>query len=98
MHKTLPLVVATLSLHGTAVTLEGLLLAQRKFLALNWIYSFVASSILVLFAYVRKAKLGLAGVWGCYVWFQGSRIALFSLATGLVRLGLRNKQQTAGED
>lgn len=86
MKKTLPLIIATLSLHGTAVTLEGLMLAQRKFGALNGIYTGVAATIVLLFNHVRKMKMGLMGVWCIYVWFQATRIILFSLSSGLINL------------
>ena len=85
MKNTMPLILFTLTAHGTAVTLEGLLLAQRKFKALNFIYTGVASTIIGLFAYTRRLKLGLLGVWGVYVWFQISRVGLFTFASGLPR-------------
>ena len=85
MKKTMPLILFTLTAHGTAVTLEGLLLAQRKFKALNVIYTAVASTIIGLFACVRRLKIGLIGVWGVYVWFQISRVGLFTFASGLLR-------------
>ena len=85
MKNTMPLILFTLTTHGTAVTLEGLLLAQRKFKALNFIYTAVASTIIGLFAYVRRLKVGLLGVWGVYVWFQISRVGLFIFASGLPR-------------
>ena len=83
MKNTMPLILFTLTTHGTAVTLEGLLLAQRKFKALNFIYTAVASTIIGLFTYVRRFKVGLLGVWGVYVWFQISRVVLFTFASGL---------------
>lgn len=84
MRATLPLMIATLSLHGTAVTLEGLLLARKNFRGLSLTYTGVALSVAVLLALVRHFHIGLVGVWGCYVWFQASRVVTFSIIGGLL--------------
>ena len=85
MKKTLPWIVATLSFHGSAVTLEGLLLSRKKFgwLALN--YTFLAVTVAAFQIATRKFNLGLAGVWGCYLWFCSSRVITFSIMGGLLR-------------
>ena len=53
-------------------------------MSLNIIYTAVATSIVFLFALVRKGRLGLAGIWGVYVWFQAARIFLFLSFSGLL--------------
>jgi len=83
MRKTLPLVAATLCMHGTAVTLEGLLLARRHFRGLTWTYAGVGASIAAALAAVKGRGWGLTGVWGAYVWFNLSRVLAFSLIGGL---------------
>lgn len=83
MRRVLPLVAATLCVHGTAVTLEGLLLSRKMFRPLMIIYSGVAISIALWMAAVQRFGAGLTGVWGCYVWFSASRIIAFSTAGGL---------------
>ena len=82
MRRVLPLLIVTLSLHGTAVTLEGLLLAKKNFTGLTLTYAGVAASIAAW--RVALAGTGLMGIWGCYIWFQASRIAAFAIFGGLV--------------
>lgn len=53
-------------------------------MSLNIIYTAMATSIVFLFSLVRKWRLGLAGIWGVYVWFQAARIFLFSSFSGLL--------------
>ena len=83
MRRALPFMAATLSFHGTAVTLEGLLLAQQNFRGLTATYSGVAVSIAAMLGYVRNSGLGLLGVWATYVWFQCSRVVAFLAFGGL---------------
>ena len=89
MVRILPLMATTLSIHGTAVTLEGYLLARRAFGALGLTYAFVAASVAFLLRLVRISSdgllSGLGGVWLVYVWFQIVRIAGFAWGGGLLR-------------
>lgn len=85
MQKTLPWIAAALSFHGSAVTLEGLLLARRKLKGLTAFYAFLAITIVAIQVFTRRWGLGLAGVWGCYVWVSASRVITFSAMGGLVR-------------
>lgn len=82
MRRVLPLLIVTLSLHGTAVTLEGLLLAKKNFTGLTLTYAGVAASIAAW--RIALAGTGLMGIWGCYIWFQASRIAAFAIFGGLL--------------
>ena len=92
MRRALPFMIGTLSLHGTAVTLEGLLLAQQNFRGLTATYSVVAITIAAAMGYVRTSGVGLLGVWATYVWFQASRVFAFSAFGGLLpKLGLPSK-------
>lgn len=85
MRRTLPWLAVTLSLHGSAVTLEGILLAQRKLRLMTVSYSIVAVTIGIWQAATRSFGLGLAGVWSCYAWFSASRVVAFSWMAGLLR-------------
>jgi len=85
MRKTLPWILATLSFHGSAVTLEGLLLSRKKFRPLSICYSILAISVVAFQVVTRRFGLGLAGVWGCYVWVCASRVVTFSVLGGLLR-------------
>jgi len=87
MKSALPFLVATLTMHGTAVTLEGVLLAKRDLVALNRIYACVAASILMAYTYVRRSGTGLLGVWSVYVWFQFSRLLAFGFRSDVFRFG-----------
>jgi hypothetical protein len=78
MKRTLPWVATALSLHGSAVTLEGILLARKKLRGLTVFYSFLALTILGFQIMTRQLGLGLMGVWGCYCWVCGSRVIAFS--------------------
>jgi hypothetical protein len=91
MRKILPVMIATLSIHGTAVTLEGLLLARKDFRGLTLTYVGVSVSVAAWLTVVRKSasSAGLLGVWGCYTWFSASRIVAFSLLGGLFAPPLR---------
>ena len=84
MRAALPLVVGTLSTHGTAVTLEGLLLAQKNFRGLGLTYVAVALSVGALLALVRTSGAGLLGVWGVYGWYCAFRVVAFSAFGGLL--------------
>jgi len=84
MRRALPFMIGTLSLHGTAVALEGLLLAQQNFRALTATYSALAITIAAAMGYVRTSGVGLLGVWATYVWFQASRVVAFSVFAGLL--------------
>lgn len=88
MRAVLPLMIATLSFHGTAVTLEGLLLARKNFSGLTVTYTGVAISMAILLALVQRSGAGLLGIWGCYIWFQASRIMAFSMFGGLLPVGM----------
>lgn len=85
MRKTLPLILTTLCFHGSAVTLEGLLLSRKKFRPLSVCYSILAVSLAAFQIATRRFGLGLAGVWGCYVWFCASRAVTFSALGGVLR-------------
>jgi putative MATE family efflux protein len=84
MRRTLPWLATALSMHGSAVTLEGILLARRKLRGLTIFYSFLALTILGFQIATRQLGLGLMGVWGCYCWVCGSRIVAFSALGGLL--------------
>ena len=75
----LPFMAAALSLHGTTVTLEGLLLAQKDFSFLSVVYIFIASSCVMFHSLIRRYNLGLFCVWSVYIYFQFSRLVVFSL-------------------
>ena len=55
MRAVLPLMAATLSTHGTAITLEGVLLAQKDFAGLAATYTAVGLSCAALLALVRRS-------------------------------------------
>mmetsp|Transcript_8074 Transcript_8074/g.25505 ORF Transcript_8074/g.25505 Transcript_8074/m.25505 type:complete len:148 (+) Transcript_8074:498-941(+) len=78
MRAVLPLMAATLSTHGTAITLEGVLLAQKDFAGLAATYTAVGLSCAALLALVRRSGAGLLGVWGVYVWYCLLRVVLFA--------------------
>jgi peptidoglycan biosynthesis protein MviN/MurJ (putative lipid II flippase) len=84
IQAVLPFLITTLCFHGTAVTLEGLLLAQQNFLGLSCTYSAVAFTMAACLYSVRYFEAGLTGIWSCYIWFQASRIMAFSVLGGLV--------------
>jgi len=93
MKQTLPWILGTLCFHGSAVTLEGLLLSCKKFRPLSICYSILAVTVGASQIATRKYGLGLAGVWGCYVWVCASRVVAFSVLGGLLRwpnVGTRN--------
>ena len=77
--------VTTLATHGTAVTLEGVLLARKDFRALGLTYSLVGLSIGAMLAAVRASGAGLLGVWGVYVWYCAVRALSFAGLGGLLR-------------
>ena len=85
MKRILPWIVATLSLHGSAVTMEGLLLSRKKFRGLTVTYSFLAITVAAFQFAIRRFHLGLSGVWGCYLWFCLARVVTFSALGGLFR-------------
>ena len=85
MRKTLPWILTALSFHGSAVTLEGLLLSRKKFRALSVCYTVLAVTVAAFQIATRSFGLGLAGVWACYVWFCASRVIAFSSLGGLLR-------------
>ena len=89
MVSVLPLMAATLCFHGTAVTLEGVLLAQKAFGKLALTYSGVLVSVIPAFLAIRRGLWapygsGLLGIWAVYVWFQLSRVAAFAALGGLL--------------
>lgn len=85
MRRTLPWLMTALTFHGSAVTLEGLLLSRKMFPTLTVCYSVLAVCVAAYQVAIRKFGLGLAGVWGCYVWFCASRVVAFSTLGGLWR-------------
>jgi Na+-driven multidrug efflux pump len=85
MKKTLPWIVTALSFHGSAVTLEGLLLVRKKFRPLSLCYTLLAVTVAAFQVATQRLNWGLAGVWGCYVWFCASRVITFSALGGLLR-------------
>lgn len=87
MRRTLPWLVTTLAFHGSAVTLEGLLLSRRRFRGLAANYGVLAAAVAACQVATRRRGLGLAGVWGCYLMFCSSRVVTFSLLGGLWRPG-----------
>lgn len=102
MRNVLPLMAATLAFHGTAVTLEGLLLSQQNFRGLTLTYLGVGVTIAAIFRYLQTSGIGLLGVWATYVFFQLSRIIAFSVFGGILpstrfrrsRWGRRKMQRT----
>jgi len=82
MRRTLPVILATLAFHGSYVTLEGIVVAQKQFRALSLCYTVLAVAVA---AYLPWAvtKLGLAGVCGTFLWFCATRIVAFSALGGL---------------
>lgn len=91
MRKLLPLMAGTLTMHGSAVTLEGLLLAKKDFGALCTVYSAVAVCTLASQWLVRHCGAGLIGVWAIYIGFQILRIMAFTLRSGLVVSTVRQR-------
>merc|ERR1719424_389109 len=89
MRAVAPLMAATLCLHGTAVTLEGVLVAQKAFLSLGITYATFAATAAASFTAIRSGLWapggsGLLGIWLVYVWFQVYRVALFVVLGGLL--------------
>ena len=95
MRRVLPLMIATLSTHGTAVTLEGLLLARKDFRGLALTYVGVALSVALLLTLVQASGSGLMGVWGVYVWYCAARALAFAGFGGLLRFS-RQSPRTQG--
>ena len=87
MRRVLPLMVATLATHGTAVTLEGLLLARKAFRGLAAVYTGVFLSVAAGLLLVRTRSLGLLGVWAVYVWYCAGRAVAFAALGGLLGRG-----------
>ena len=87
MRRVLPLMVATLAAHGTAVTLEGLLLARKAFRALTLAYTGVLVSVAAGLYFVRSSGAGLLGVWAMYVWYCAGRALMFAGLGGLFGRG-----------
>jgi len=85
MRRVLPMMIATLSFHGTAVMLEGLLLARKAFRGLTLTYIGVAASVAVALALVVPSGYGLLGVWAVYVWYCAGRVLAFAAFGGLLR-------------
>ena len=86
IRRTVPLIATTLTLHGTAVSLEGLLLAKKDFTTLCTAYSLVGAAFVGMQFLTRRLGLGLHGVWSAYIMFQVGRIAIFSWRGGLLKL------------
>ena len=89
MHQIVPLMATTLSLHGTAITLEGMMLARRAFRAMWATYAFIALAVTGMLAIVRRSShgllSGLSGVWRVYIFFQLVRILGFAWGGGLLQ-------------
>ena len=83
MRRVLPFMVATLATHGTAVTLEGLLLARKAFRGLALTYAGVFVSVGLGLFLVRRSAAGLLGVWAMYVWYCAGRAIAFAALGGL---------------
>jgi hypothetical protein len=84
MRRVLPLMVETLATHGTAVTLEGLLLARKAFRGLTLAYTGVLLSVAGGLLLVRNSAAGLLGVWAVYVWYCAGRAIAFAALGGLL--------------
>ena len=89
MRQALPWVITALSVHGSVVTLEGLLLVRKKFRVLSVCYTILAGTVAAFQVATQRFDWGLAGVWGCYVWFCGSRFLTFLTLGGLFRPGCK---------
>ena len=94
MKQTLPWIITSLSLHGSAVFLEGYLVARKKLPSLAIFYSFLAATIYGFQYVTKRYNLGLYGVWGCYVWVCGIRVVVFSILGGLLFNNNNNKTRT----
>jgi Na+-driven multidrug efflux pump len=84
MKQTIPWVVTSLSLHGSAVFLEGYLVARKKLPSLAIFYSMLACTIYGFQFLTKRYNLGLFGVWTCYIWVCGIRVIVFSILGGLL--------------
>ncbi|KAJ1448115.1 hypothetical protein M885DRAFT_540329 [Pelagophyceae sp. CCMP2097] len=84
IRKVLPLTAATLAMHCSAVTLEGLLLIKRDFKFLCAVYAVIGLGVVQLHSQILKRGLGLSGVWAVYVAFQVGRTAVFAWQGGLI--------------
>jgi len=93
MRAVLPYVVGTLTAHGTAVTLEGVLLARKAFGGLAITYTGIAISCGGALVLGRRAGGGLAAVWATYVWYCVGRLVAFAGFGGL--LGARGARGAA---
>jgi len=96
MKKTLPWIVTALAFHGSAVTLEGLLLVRKKFRSLSVCYTILAVTVAAFQFATKRFSLGLAGVWACYVWFCASRVITFSSLGGILPSPRRWFQKRTG--
>lgn len=85
MRRVLPWILATLSFHGSVVTLEGLLLSRQKFMGLSVCYSFLAVLVAGFSWATRQFHWGLSGVWGCYLSFCCIRFGAFLTLGELIR-------------
>jgi len=102
MRAVAPLMAATLCLHGTAVTLEGVLVAQKAFLSLGITYATFAATAAASFTAIRSGLWapggsGLLGIWLVYVWFQVYRVALFVVLGGLLPRWARPRRTDAAD-
>ena len=88
INRALPFTALTLATHASAVTLEGLLLVQRDLGFLCKTYASIGIAAVAAHQFIVRSKcLGLGAVWGVYVAFQVSRIAVFSWRSGLFSRG-----------
>ena len=83
--RVLPMTALTLAMHSSAVTLEGLLLVQRRFPFLCGVYAGIGVATVALHrAILRTPGVGLGAIWAVYVGFQASRSLLFAWRAGLL--------------
>lgn len=76
--KLRPWIVAVLSLHATAIAMEGALLARRDLRFLCGLYAGLGALLVYAFTFVNGHGLGLNGVWTAMVSYQFIRIAMLS--------------------
>ena len=93
MRRVLPFIAGTLALHGTAVSLEGLLLAKKDFRSLCATYTVVGGSFAAWQWLAPRLGWGLRGVWAAYAWLQVSRVFIFAWSGGLFSLAPRPRKR-----
>ena len=96
--RVLPLLALVLGFHGSAVTLEGVLLAQRALPDLCLSYTAVTAAFVALQWATRRSGLGLAGVWSAYFFIQVTRVGLFAWRGGVLALWRRRRRAATKVD